>query len=82
MVRSEDSRMHGWMQIGSLVLTKNGNVKLHIGCAKYDVTPGVSAHHRSELHLLNLKTKDIVLAATDLPSAVASLDLSSLLSAD
>ena len=49
-----------------------------MGCATLDVTPGVPPHHRSELHLLNLKTRDIVLAAADLPSAVAALDLHSL----
>ena len=66
------------MQIGSVVLTRSGRVRLRVGCASYDVTPGVPAQHRSEVHLVNMKTKDIVLAAADLPAAVAALDLEAL----
>ena len=65
------------LQIGTLALTKSGRVRLQVGCARFDVVPGVAPHHRSELQLLNLKTRDLVLAAADLPVAVAALDLAS-----
>jgi hypothetical protein len=70
------------VQIGTLAVTKSGRVRMRIGCAAFDVMPGVDAAHRSELALVNLRTKDIVLAGADCGTAVAQLDLQALLLPD
>lgn len=51
-----------------------------MGCCEYVVMPGVPQHCRQEVHVINVRTGDIVLVAENCKSAVAALDMSRMIS--
>lgn len=67
------------MQIGTLQVMKSGKVYMNVGNARYLMRPGVEHSHRTELHIVNMKTNDMVMVAGDCPTASACLDLEALL---
>lgn len=63
------------LQVGTLKVMKSGKVRMKIGCCEYVVMPGVGSQSRSEVHVINLRTQDIVMVGANCPHAVAALDL-------
>lgn len=70
------------VQVGMLQVTRNGRLKIKMGCCSMDVFPGVQPQCRSELYAINLATKDMVLLAENSKHAVAALDLESMMGGD
>eukprot|EP00892_Ulva_mutabilis_P010305 jgi/Ulvmu1/7647/UM038_0076.1 len=69
-------------RIGTLQVMKSGKVYLKVGSARYLMRPGIEHSHRTELHVVNMKTSDMVMVAGDCPTAAACLDLEALLLAE
>lgn len=67
------------VQVGVLKVMKSGKVRMRIGCCEYVVTPGVGSQSRSEVHVINLRTQDIVMVGENSQHAVAALDLAACL---
>jgi RNA polymerase III RPC4 len=67
------------VQIGIVKVMKSGKVRMQMGCCEYVVTPGVGEQCRSEVHVINLRTKDIVMVGENSRHAVAALDIDSFL---
>lgn len=68
-----------WLQVGTLQVMKSGKVYMVIGNARFLLRQGVEHSHRTELHIVNLKTNDMVMVGSDCPTAAACLDLEALL---
>ena len=58
---------------------KSGKIRLSIGCCELVVTPAASQQCRSEIHIINLRTKDIVMVGENSRPAIAALDIASFL---
>lgn len=69
----------GSMQVGTVQVMKSGKVYMVIGSARFLLRPGVEHSHRTELHIVNLKSSDMVMVGADCPTAAACLDLDRLL---
>lgn len=58
---------------------KSGKVYMVTGSARFLLRPAVEHSHRTELHIVNMKTNDMVMVCADCPTAAAAVDLESLL---
>ena len=67
------------VQVGMLRVCRNGNMRLRVGCCDYVLQPGVQPPCRTEVHIINTATKDVVCVAENCASAVAALDVEALI---
>jgi hypothetical protein len=65
--------------VGVVKVLKSGKVRMKIGCCEFVVRPGVEHKCRSEVHVLNLATNDIVIVGHSSKHAVAALDMDAFL---